>query len=63
MWSTSKHHIRKDNIDLDGIKVKNGNPKAYTLLYVAKDIPLGSSEIVASRIRDEIDVPPELDIE
>ena len=38
LWNASKHHIKKGYIDLDSIKVKNGNIKAYTLLCVAKDI-------------------------
>ena len=41
LWNASKHHIKKGYIDLDSIKVKNGNIKAYTLLCVAKDIACG----------------------
>jgi len=29
LWNASKHHIKKGYIDLDSIKVKNGNIKAY----------------------------------
>lgn len=42
LWNASKKHIRKGNIDLDSIRVKNSNLKAYTLLCVAKDIACGT---------------------
>lgn len=43
LWNASKHHIRKGNIDLGSIKVKNTNLKAYTLLCIAKDIACGTT--------------------
>ena len=42
LWNASKKHIKKGNIDLDSIRVKNSNLKAYTLLCVAKDIACGT---------------------
>lgn len=42
LWNASKHHIRKGSIDLDSIRIKNTNLKAYTLLCVAKDIACGT---------------------
>ena len=33
----------REEIDLDSIKVRNGNLKAYTLLSVARDIACGTS--------------------
>ena len=42
LWNASKHHIKKGYIDLDSIRVKNSNLKAYTLLCVAKDIACGT---------------------
>ena len=31
LWNASKKHIKKGNIDLESIRVKNSNLKAYTL--------------------------------
>ena len=42
LWNASKKHIKKGNIDLDSIRAKNSNLKAYTLLCVAKDIACGT---------------------
>ena len=52
LWNASKHHIKKGYIDLDSIKVKNGNIKAYTLLCVAKDIACGTSYLSIHDLSD-----------
>lgn len=31
LWNEAKRHIRRGNIDLDSIKVRNGNLKAYII--------------------------------
>ena len=52
LWNASKHHIKKGYIDLDSIKVKNGNIKAYTLLCVAKDIACGTGYLSIHDLAD-----------
>ena len=52
LWNEAKRHIKRGNIDLDNIKVKNGNLKAYTLLSVARDIACGTSYLSIHDLSD-----------
>lgn len=52
LWNEAKRHIKRGNIDLDSIKVRNGNLKAYTLLSVARDIACGTSYLSIHDLAD-----------
>lgn len=52
LWTASKHHINKNDIDFDRIKLRNSTEEAYTLLCCAKDLYLGTKHITARDLAD-----------
>ncbi len=60
LWNASKHHISRGKIYLNDIKLRNGTPKAYTLLCCAKDIAFGTSYLTVNDLADAELITPKL---
>lgn len=60
LWSAAKLHIKKGNIDLNGISVKKSNLRSYTLLCVAKDIACGTSFLSIRDLADTELISPQM---
>ncbi len=60
LWNAAKHHIRKGRINLTDIKLRNGTPRAYTLLCCAKDMALGTTYLTMNDLADTHIIPPKL---
>ncbi len=53
LWKTAKHHINKNDIDFDRIKLKNSTEESYTLFCCAKDLYLGTKHITIKDLADK----------
>ena len=60
LWNASKPYINKGKIQLDRIKLKNGNENAYALLCCAKDIAYGTSYLTVTDLADSDLISPKL---
>ena len=61
LWHIAKHHINKDSINIEHIKLKdNCEQTSYTLLAIAKDIALGTNYLPLRDLADSSIITPKL---
>lgn len=60
LWSASKRHIRKNEIDLKRIVLRNSTEASYTLFCCAKDLAIGTKHLSISDLSDTDLIPPML---
>ena len=58
LWYTAKKHIRKNEIDLKRIVLRNSTEVSYTLFCCAKDLAIGTKFLSISDLSDTDLIPP-----
>ncbi len=58
LWEASKRHIKKNEIDLKRIFLRNSTEVSYTLYCCAKDLALGTKFLTISDLSDAKLIPP-----
>lgn len=52
LWTVAKHHVVRNEINFDNIKLQNSGENAYTLFCSAKDLYLGTKHITIKDLAD-----------
>lgn len=53
LWETAKHHVDRNEIDFENVKLKNSSENDYTLFCCAKDLYLGTKHITVKDLADK----------
>lgn len=58
LWRVSMHHIAKNKIFFEEIKLKGANENSYTLYCAAKDLSLGTKHLSINDLADKSLISP-----
>lgn len=60
LWMKAKHHVGRNEIRFDAIKLQNSTENAYTLFCCAKDLYLGTKHITIKDLADRELIRPRI---